>query len=55
MHPAQLYEALSYFIIFFILLFLYRRDTVKIGNGFYFGLSIFLIFTMRVLIEFFKN
>lgn len=53
-HPAQLYEAISYFIIFFILLLLYRRHTVKIGNGFYFGLSIFLIFTMRILIEFLK-
>lgn len=53
-HPAQLYESISYFVIFFFIFFLYTKNRFKIGRGFYFGLSIFLIFTMRILIEFLK-
>lgn len=53
-HPAQLYEAISYFIIFFIVYFLYRKKIFSVGTGFYFGLIILLIFVMRFLIEFIK-
>ncbi len=54
-HPAQLYEAISYFLIFFLVYGLYRIDFRKVGRGFYFGLTIFLIFIMRFLIEFLKE
>lgn len=54
-HPAQLYEAISYFLIFSVVFSLYRKTYRKIGRGFYFGLSIFLIFIMRFLIEFLKE
>lgn len=53
-HPAQLYEAVSYFIIFIIILSIYKIKNIKLGNGFYFGLAITLIYTMRILIEFVK-
>lgn len=53
-HPAQLYEAISYFIIFLAVYFIYRKNIFKIGKGFYFGISILLIFIMRILIEFIK-
>lgn len=53
-HPAQLYEAVSYFIIFIIIFSIYKTKNIKFGNGFYFGLAIALIFTMRILIEFLK-
>ncbi len=53
-HPAQLYEAISYFIIFLSVYFIYRKNIFKIGKGFYFGISILLIFIMRILIEFIK-
>lgn len=53
-HPAQLYEAISYFIIFVLVYFIYKKDIFKIGKGFYFGISILLIFIMRILIEFIK-
>ena len=53
-HPAQLYEAIAYFIIFLILYITYKTKNIKIGNGFYFGLAITLIFSMRILIEFVK-
>src|SRR5690606_6671885 len=54
-HPAQLYDAISYFLIFIVVFFLYRKGFRNIGKGFYFGLSIFLIFFMRFLIEFWKE
>ncbi|MEJ5106447.1 prolipoprotein diacylglyceryl transferase [Chryseobacterium sp. MYb328] len=53
-HPAQLYEAISYLIIFLFVYLIYKKDIFKIGKGFYFGISILLIFIMRILIEFIK-
>jgi prolipoprotein diacylglyceryl transferase len=53
-HPAQLYEAIAYFIIFLLLFITYKTKNITIGNGFYFGLAITLIFSMRILIEFVK-
>lgn len=53
-HPAQLYEAISYLIIFIIIFSIYKSKNIKLGDGFYFGLVITLIFIMRVLIEFVK-
>ena len=53
-HPAQLYEAISYFIIFLIIFNTYKTKNIELGNGFLFGLAITLIFTMRILIEFVK-
>ena len=63
-HPAQLYEALAYLLLFFIMLCIYRRDkasfqhtpqTAKLGTGFYFGLCLTYIFTFRFFVEFFKK
>lgn len=53
-HPAQLYEAISYFIIFFLVYYIYKKDIIKPGKGFYFGINICLIFIMRIAIEFIK-
>ncbi|MFV8357502.1 prolipoprotein diacylglyceryl transferase [Flavobacterium sp. XS1P32] len=53
-HPAQLYEAIAYFVIFLLLFITYKTKNITIGNGFYFGLAITLIFSMRILIEFVK-
>ncbi|MBP2284369.1 prolipoprotein diacylglyceryl transferase [Flavobacterium sp. CG_23.5] len=53
-HPAQLYEAISYLIIFIIVFTIYKTENIKLGNGFLFGLAITLIFIMRILIEFVK-
>jgi phosphatidylglycerol:prolipoprotein diacylglycerol transferase len=54
-HPSQLYEAISYLAIFLIVFATYKTKNLKLGNGFYFGLSITLIFIMRILIEFLKT
>jgi len=53
-HPTQLYEAFSYILIFGILYLLYRKYSKRVGNGFIFGLFLFLLFTARFLIEYFK-
>jgi prolipoprotein diacylglyceryltransferase len=54
-HPAQLYEAICYFISFLILLFLYwKRDLWK-KPGVIFGAFLIFIFGARILVEFFKE
>ena len=54
-HPAQLYEAIGYFIIFAIAYYVYTRKRKDLGEGFVFGLSVFLIFTIRFFIEYIKE
>lgn len=54
-HPAQLYEALVYFLIFGITIFLYKTKREDLKNGFFFGLTLVLIFTARFFIEFIKE
>ena len=54
-HPAQLYEAIGYFIIFAIAYYVYTRKRKQLGEGFVFGLSVFLIFTIRFFIEYIKE
>jgi phosphatidylglycerol---prolipoprotein diacylglyceryl transferase len=54
-HPAQLYEAISYFIIFMIVMFLYKKMRDRLKNGFFFGLSTVLCVTARFTIEFVKE
>jgi len=52
-HPAQLYEAISYFSIFAILYILYKTNSFS--KGFYLGLFFILTFTARFFIEFIKE
>lgn len=52
-HPAQLYEALAYFVIFLILMAIYVF-VKKRPQGLIFGLLFTLAFTARMLIEPFK-
>jgi phosphatidylglycerol:prolipoprotein diacylglycerol transferase len=54
-HPAQLYEAISYFIIFTIMMILYKKMRDRLKNGFFFGLATVLFFTARFIIEFVKE
>lgn len=54
-HPAQLYEALAYFVFFLIMLAVYRTRKDRVQKGFYFGLCITLIFTFRFFVEFLKE
>lgn len=54
-HPAQLYEAIAYFILFIIMVFLYKNYGKKVHRGFFFGLCLTYIFTFRFFIEFLKE
>lgn len=54
-HPAQLYEAIFYFIIFTVMMILYKKMRYKLKNGFFFGLGSVLFFTARFVIEFVKE
>ena len=54
-HPAQLYEALAYFLLFLIMIFIYKNYDKKLHHGFYFGLCLAYIFTFRFFIEFLKE
>lgn len=54
-HPAQLYEALSYLLIFMALLFLYVKRNAGARQGLLFGLFLILTFAARFVIEFFKE
>lgn len=54
-HPAQLYEAISYFIIFTIMIILYKKMRNRVSSGFLFGTGTVLFFAARFLIEFVKE
>lgn len=54
-HPAQLYEAFAYLIIFVLGLLLYRKKGVHIHQGFYFGFCLTTIFVFRFFVEFWKE
>ncbi len=54
-HPAQLYEAISYLIIFGILWFLYKKKIEKVQQGFVFGSFLIMLFSVRFLVEFVKE
>lgn len=52
-HPAQLYEAIAYILIFMLVYFLVKKYPKRLG--FYFGMVIFLIFCFRIGVEFIKE
>ncbi|MBN1339520.1 MAG: prolipoprotein diacylglyceryl transferase [Bacteroidales bacterium] len=54
-HPTQIYEGLSYFIIFLILYVVYLKGWQKIKEGMLFGWFLTLLFSVRFLIEFVKE
>ncbi|SDX85243.1 prolipoprotein diacylglyceryl transferase [Lutibacter oricola] len=54
-HPAQLYEAICYVVIFAILWFVYWKTDKKQKPGYLVGLYFALTFSARFLIEFFKE
>ena len=54
-HPGQLYEAIAYLILFFIMIYLYKNYSKKLHRGFFFGLCLTEIFVFRFFIEFLKE
>lgn len=54
-HPAQLYEAIIYIFVFFILHFVYRQKKSRTPRGLIFGLLFVMLFTARFFVEFVKE
>ncbi|NJD21829.1 MAG: prolipoprotein diacylglyceryl transferase [Melioribacter sp.] len=54
-HPAQLYEAIAYLLIFIFLLSFYFRVKGKFKNGLLFGLFLITVFGFRFFVEFLKE
>jgi prolipoprotein diacylglyceryl transferase len=54
-HPTQLYESLSYFLIFGVSLWYYLHKKGNIKSGIIFGWWLVALFGVRFLIEFVKN
>jgi prolipoprotein diacylglyceryl transferase len=54
-HPTQLYESLSYFLIFGVSLWYYIRKKGQFKTGTIFGWWLVALFGVRLLIEFVKN
>ena len=58
-HPGQLYEAIAYAILFFIMWAIYKKSrktgNPAVGTGWYFGFCLAFIFTFRFFIEYTKD
>ena len=54
-HPTQVYEGLSYLLIFILLYWIYMKNKGKVLNGLLFSLFLILVFTARFIIEFIKE
>ena len=54
-HPAQLYEAFLYFILFGIMYFFYWKTDKKGKPGFLFGLFMVGLWSARFIVEFYKK
>lgn len=52
-HPAQLYEAIGYIALFFLLRYLYKNK-INRHNGYLFGVFFAVLFSVRFLVEFVK-
>ena len=54
-HPTQLYEAGTYLLLGFVLLWMYRHKLERIYRGTFVGIFLMVCFGARFLIEFVKN
>jgi prolipoprotein diacylglyceryl transferase len=53
LHPVQLYESISYFLIFLVLLAAYLAGKDK-NRGLFIGIFLFMVFGIRFILEIFK-
>lgn len=54
-YPTQIFESLSYALIFVVLWYVYWKTNKKEKTGFLFGLFMVLLWSVRFIIEFFKE
>jgi prolipoprotein diacylglyceryl transferase len=53
-HPAQLYEAMWYFGLFWVLLYMYWKTDARIKPGLLFGVFMVVLWSARFIVEFVK-
>lgn len=54
-HPTQLYEAFGYMVTFVILYYIYWKTDKKDKLGYLFGVFMVLLWSVRFVVEFFKE
>lgn len=54
-HPTQLYESISYMILFLVCIIIYHKKKGQLRTGSMFGWWLIALFTIRLLIEFVKE
>ena len=54
-HPAQLYEAFGYLILFILLVLIYNKSKLSLKKGFIFGFFLLTLFTIRFVVEYVKE
>ncbi|MDE5651190.1 MAG: prolipoprotein diacylglyceryl transferase [Duncaniella sp.] len=54
-HPTQIYEALCYFALFGLLMWMYWKKNAEERPGLIFGVFFIILWSTRFLIEFIKN
>jgi phosphatidylglycerol---prolipoprotein diacylglyceryl transferase len=54
-HPVQLYEAITYLLLFFVIFAVWKFTKVRSKPGFIAGLFFILLFTARIFLELFKT
>lgn len=54
-HPTQIYESLSYLLIFALLYYLFTKTKAKEQQGFLFSIFLIALFLVRFIIEYFKE
>ncbi len=54
-HPTQIYEAISYLLIFGLLVLLYNSEKIRNSKGILLGALFITLFSARFIIEFFKE
>jgi prolipoprotein diacylglyceryl transferase len=54
-HPAQLYEAAGYLITFILLWYVYWKTDKREKLGYIFGLFMVMLWSVRLIVEFFKE
>lgn len=54
-HPAQLYEAIGYVIVFAVVFYLYWKTEAREKSGYLLGVFLVLLWTVRFIVEYVKE
>jgi phosphatidylglycerol:prolipoprotein diacylglycerol transferase len=54
-HPTQIYEGLTYLLIFILLIYQYYKKGEDLKEGLLFGYFLIILFAMRFILEFLKE